>query len=106
MITNINLEFIIAITFLTNLVGTYIAKQYIEYRRPEQLRLVNTTVFNDKVELIENNLKLRGVKYSILKGYNERNVFHIYAYSKAESGIVYEILNKYNLKYITTENIG
>lgn len=105
MITIQSFEVVIGVTLVTNIIGVYLAKTYLELKRPERLRIINSTVRSDLTETIENSLRKRGIQYTLAVGLNDRYLFSIYAYTKAESGMVYEILNKHNLRYNSIDSL-
>lgn len=98
-------EFIIITTFLTNYIGVYFSKWYMEKRRKERLWTITATIRKDVVSKIELSLKKRSVKYAIIPAYNDRLLLNMFSYSKAESLLIKEILDKYKVPFAVTENL-
>lgn len=96
-ITQQNLIIIVVATYITNRLGVYLAKVIIDKRNPDKFWTINATLRTSHIE-IEKQLQKRGVKYVIVPALNDRFLASIYSYSKAESALIKEILDKYNIK--------
>lgn len=105
LITKQNFTVIVGITFISNLVGVYLAKIIVEKTKKERLWTITATVRGASKDFVENSLKFRGVQYTLIPCANDRYLFNIYSKSKGESLIVKEILGGSNAKYNIVENM-
>lgn len=93
----------IIVTFFANLIGVYLAKLLLDKTREERLWTIVATVKSDFVSEIEDQLRSRNIKYTMLPAKHERCLVHIYAYSKAESAMTKEIFENYQIKFSVSE---
>lgn len=95
----------IVVTFLSNLVGVYAAKFFLEATRKEKLWLYLATITSvEEQQKIETELKYRNVKFTLLTAENDRYFITIFSYSKAESAFIIELLKQYHIKYSVLES--
>lgn len=104
LITSQSFEIVVAVTFLTNIVGVYLAKLFMDKIKPVRLWLMISTVKTVDKDIVEKCLKQRDIKYTLIQAENERYQFMIYCYSKGETSMAKEILEKYKAKYTITEH--
>lgn len=100
-------SFIVAIivTFLANIVGVYAAKFFLEATKKEKLWLYLATITSEEEQQrVEQELKYRNIKFTLLTAENDRYFITIFSYSKAESAFIIEILRQYNIKYSVLES--
>ena len=100
-------SFIVAIivTFLANIVGVYAAKFFLEATKKEKLWLYLATITSEEEQQrVEEELKYRNIKFTLLTAENDRYFITIFSYSKAESAFIIEILRQYNIKYSVLES--
>lgn len=100
-------SFIVAIivTFLANIVGVYAAKFFLEATKKEKLWLYLATITSEEEQQrVEQELKYRNIKFTLLTAENDRYFITIFSYSKAESAFIIEILKQYNIKYSVIES--
>ena len=100
-------SFIVAIivTFLANIVGVYAAKFFLEATKKEKLWLYLATITSrEEQERVEQELKYRNIKFTLLTAENDRYFITIFSYSKAESAFIIEILKQFNIKYSVLES--
>lgn len=99
LITKQNIEVVILVTFFSNLIGVYIAKAILEKIRKTRLWVINATVKNELKAEVEAALLERNIQYTLVQAKNNRNFFSIFSYSKGESILIKEILDKYEIKH-------
>lgn len=104
MVTQQNFEVIIVVTFMTNLIGVYVAKLILEKTKKERIWTVTATLRPDTKDLVEGELLKRGVKFTLCPALNDRFLISIFSYSRGESTIVKEIMDKNQIKFTITEN--
>lgn len=100
-------SFIVAIlvTFLSNLIGVYAAKFFLEATKKEKLWLyLATMTTEDEQQKVEKELKYRNIQFTLLTAENNRYFITIFSYSKAESAFIIELLKQYHIKYSVLEN--
>lgn len=105
LITKQNFGVIVGITFISNLVGVYLAKVIVEKTKKEKLWTITATVRGANKDSLEHSLKFRGVQYTLIPCANDRYLFNMYSKSKGESLIIKELLGESNAKYNIVENI-
>lgn len=100
-------SFIVAIlvTFLSNLIGVYAAKFFLEATKKEKLWLyLATMTTEEEQQKVEKELKYRNIQFTLLTAENNRYFITIFSYSKAESAFIIELLRQYRIKYSVLEN--
>lgn len=104
MLTEQPFTVIITVTFLTNLIGVYIAKFIMDKARKEKLWIVTATIRSADQTNIEALLRLNHLGYTIIPAHNDRFVFNIFSYSKDQSSSIREILQTVHAPYTIIEN--
>lgn len=105
LITKQNFAVIVTITFLSNLIGVYLAKVIVEKTKKERLWTITATVRGINKNSLEQSLQFRGIQYTLIPCENDRYLFNIYSKSKGESLIIKEILGGHKSKYNIVENM-
>ena len=83
---------------------SYLAKLLMDKIKPVRLWLMISTVKTVDKDIVEKCLKQRDIKYTLIQAENERYQFMIYCYSKGETSMAKEILEKYKAKYTIAEH--
>lgn len=104
LITQQDFYLVIIVTFLSNFIGVYLAKLFLDKTRKERLWTISATAKDDRIDVVENALKQSNIQYTLVKGENHRNLFFAYAKSKEETDICKKIFDG-SAKYSATENI-
>lgn len=104
LITAQPFEVVITVTIITNLIGVYIGRLITDKRKPVKLWTITATLKEDVPADIEDSLKKRSIQYTLLSALNNRHLITIFAYTKAESALIKEILDAYNVPFAITEN--
>lgn len=104
LITTHDFETIIIVTFVSNLLGVYIAKVIMEKIKKERLWTITATLRGSNKNDVEESLRHRGVQYTLMPAVNDRYLINMYSKSKGESHIIREILENSNAKYNIVEN--
>lgn len=104
LITAQPFEVVITVTIITNLIGVYIGRLITDKRKPVKLWTITATLKEDVPADIEDNLKKRSIQYTLLPALNNRHLITIFAYTKAESALIKEILDAYNVPFAITES--
>lgn len=105
LITEQSFVVAIIVTFLANIVGVYAAKFFLEATKKEKLWLYLATITSEEEQQrVEEELKYRNIKFTLLTAENDRYFITIFSYSKAESAFIIEILKQYNIKYSVIES--
>lgn len=104
LLTQQPFEIIILTTLFTNMIGVYIAKWGMEKMQKERLWTVMATLRGHNRESVESSLQKRSIQYTLLPAENDRWLANIFCYSKAESAMVREILQKQTIKHTIVEN--
>lgn len=99
LISKHGLEVVIPITFITNYVGVYIGKTIMDKFKPVKLWTIQATLKDVDIEKIEKSLISRSIKFVIVPAINNRTILNIFAYTKAESALAIELLEKNEIPY-------
>ena len=92
------------ITFCCNVIGVYFVKWLEEKTRKDKLWKVEVTVPNEEVEsLLADCNKMNIEHYNYVDAYQYK-VFNFYCATQANSKMVKELLNNYNVKYFVSES--
>ena len=106
LITSQDMAIIMAITFLTNLLGVYIAKFILNKLSKDKLWIYNATLKGQKVGITEitEMLKVANIKY-VYNTIEENKLYtlQIFAPTQKQSLMIKEILNNYDIKFFATE---
>ena len=76
----------------------------LEKTKKEKIWTVTATLRPDTKDLVEGELLKRGVKFTLCPALNDRFLISIFSYSRGESTIVKEIMDKNQIKFTITEN--
>lgn len=95
---------IIIVTFLTNILGVYLAKYIVDITKKERLWVITCTIKNHIKDNIELELKKQHIGYTSINAEHSRYLLYIFAYSKEQSAISFKMLKQYNIPYSVTEN--
>lgn len=104
MLTQQPFDVIITTTLVTNMVGVYAAKWLLEKTKKERLWTVMATLRGENKDDIEQSLLRRGIQYTLVPAENDRWFANIFSHSKAESAMVREILQAYDIRHTIVEN--
>lgn len=104
LLTQQTFEVVVIVTFLTNLIGVYIAKLILEKSKKAKLWTITATLRSDDKDTVETELKRRGVQFTLCPALNDRFLIDIFSYSKGESTIVKEIMRNCGARFTITEN--
>lgn len=104
LLTQQPFEVIIVTTIVTNMIGVYAAKWLMEKTRKERLWTVMATLRSSNKDDVEELLKMRGIQYTLIPAENDRWFANIFSHSKAESALIREILQKWDIKHTIVEN--
>lgn len=104
LLTQQPFEVIIVTTMVTNMIGVYAAKWLMEKTRKERLWTVMATLRSSNKDDVEELLKMRGIQYTLIPAENDRWFANIFSHSKAESALIREILQKWDIKHTIVEN--
>lgn len=105
MITQQSFEIAIVVTFISNIIGVYVAKFVLEVTKKEKLWLYFATMTSQgEQEQVEKELRYRNIQFTLLTAENNRYFITIFSYSKAESAFIRELLKQQHIKYSILEN--
>lgn len=106
LITSQDMAIIMIVTFLTNLLGVYIAKFILNKLSKDKLWIYNATLKGQKVGIneITEMLKVANIKY-VYNTIEENKLYtlQIFAPTQKQSAMIKEILNNYDIKFFATE---
>lgn len=106
LITSQDMAIIMIVTFLTNLLGVYIAKFILNKLSKDKLWIYTATIKDKNVSIhtIIEMLKVANIKYlyNTIKE-NELYSLQIFAPTQKESKLIREILETYDVKFFATE---
>ena len=101
LLTEQSMVVVLAVTFLTNVLGVYIAMFILEKARKDVLWKIEVTVGNEVAE--ELHVRMTEVPHSYIE-VGKNTLFNFYCATQKESARVKEIVNEYNAKYFVAES--
>ena len=101
LLTEQSMVVVLAVTFLTNVLGVYIAMFILEKARKDVLWKIEVTVKNEFAE--ELHSKLADIPHSYIE-LGKNTLFNFYCATQAESAMVKYKVNKYNANYFVAES--
>lgn len=101
LLTEQSMVVVLAVTFLTNVSGVYIAMFILEKARKDVLWKIEVTVGNEVAE--ELHARMTEVPHSYIE-VGKNTLFNFYCATQKESARVKEIVNEYNAKYFVAES--
>lgn len=101
LLTEQPMVIVLAVTFLTNMIGVYLALYILEKTRKDVLWKVEVTVKNEVAEELHN--RMTDVPHSYIE-VGKNTLFNFYCDTQKESAKVKEIVKHYNAKYFVAES--
>ena len=101
-VSEINIWIKMGVTFVANLIGTYLSMLILDRLRKDKLWKIEVTVPTANSEEIHAQLKSIPHSYIILT--NKHTVVTFYCATSKESSMVKQLVNKYDAKYFVSEN--
>lgn len=101
LLTEQPMVIVLAVTFLTNMIGVYLALYILEKTRKDVLWKVEVTVQNEVAEELHN--RMTDVPHSYIE-VGKNTLFNFYCETQKESAKVKEIVKHYNAKYFVAES--
>lgn len=101
LLTEQPMAIVLAVTFLTNMIGVYLALYILEKTRKDVLWKVEVTVQNEVAEELHN--RMTDVPHSYIE-VGKNTLFNFYCETQKESAKVKEIVKHYNAKYFVAES--
>ena len=103
LLTEQNMVIVLAVTFLTNVIGVYIAMFILDKSKKEVLWKIEATVpYNEADKLIE-EAKALDVPFNYID-INKYYLFNFYSSTSKESSMIKRVLHQYNAKYFVAES--
>ena len=101
LLTEQPMVIVLAVTFLTNMIGVYLALYILEKTRKDVLWKVEVTVKNEVAEELHN--RMADVPHSYIE-VGKNTLFNFYCDTQKESAKVKEVVKHYNAKYFVAES--
>jgi uncharacterized protein YebE (UPF0316 family) len=101
LLTEQPMVIVLAVTFLTNMIGVYLALYILEKTRKDVLWKVEVTVQNEVAEELHN--RMTDVPHSYIE-VGKNTLFNFYCDTQKESAKVKEVVKHYNAKYFVAES--
>lgn len=103
LLTEQNMVIVLAVTFLTNVIGVYIAMFILDKSKKEVLWKIEATVpYNEADKLIE-EAKALDIPFNYID-INKYYLFNFYSSTSKESSAIKRVLYQYNAKYFVAES--
>jgi len=103
MITGQEMWLVLVVTFITNIIGVYVAMWIVKkFSKDKIWKITITTEFEDVKDWICEGLEKYNLGYSSIEiesGY----VIDAYSYTQNESLLIKEVISKHKVKYFVTE---
>ena len=101
-VSEINIWIKMGVTFIANLIGTYLSMLILDRLRKDKLWKIEVTVPTASTDEIHAQLKSIPHSYIVLT--NKHTVFTFYCATSKDSSKVKQLVNKYDAKYFVSEN--
>ena len=101
-VSEINIWIKMGVTFIANLIGTYLSMLILDRLRKDKLWKIEVTVPTANTDEIHAQLKSIPHSYIVLT--NKHTVFTFYCATSKDSSRVKQLVNKYDAKYFVSEN--
>lgn len=101
LMTGQDMFIVLAVTFITNIIGVYIAMFILDKSKKDVLWKIEVTVGSDVAEELHD--KMTDVPHSYI-AVGKNTLFNFYCATQKESARVKEIVNEYNAKYFVAES--
>ena len=101
-VSEINIWIKMGVTFIANLIGTYLSMLILDRLRKDKLWKIEVTVptaNNDEI-----HAQLKSIPHSYIVLTNKHTVFTFYCATSKDSSRVKQLVNKYDAKYFVSEN--
>ena len=101
-VSEINILIKMGVTFVANLIGTYLSMLILDRLRKDKLWKIEVTVptaNNDEI-----HAQLKSIPHSYIVLTNKHTVFTFYCATSKDSSMVKQLVNKYDAKYFVSEN--
>lgn len=90
---------------LTTYIGSWFTKMLVDVWMKKEKLWTIVAVINDKDALnVELALKQRSIQFTYVNAQNSKSIFTIFSYTRAESSLVQEILEKYSIRFSIQES--
>lgn len=100
-----NVWILVFVTMITNFIGVYISKLFLEKTEKVQLWRISASVKKEQYDNFTKDLGEKEIQYfSLLTNHNSRMACEIFSYSREESAIIKSIFDKYDVKYTVLIN--
>lgn len=104
LVTNQDMIIVLSVTFITNLIGVYLAKYMLEKLQKDKVWRISTTITDKTIlnEVIE-EIKARNIEFILTECKFNRHILDVFSVSQGESILIKEIIDKYKIKYTVIE---
>lgn len=90
---------------ITTYIGSWFAKMVVDvWMKKEKLWTIVAVIKNEDASKVEEALLQRSIQFTYTEAQNSRSIFTIFSYTKAESILVKEILDKYSIRFSIQES--
>lgn len=89
----------------TTYIGSWFAKMVVDvWMKKEKLWTIVAVIKNQDASKVEEALLQRSIQFTYTEAQNSRSIFTIFSYTRAESVLVKEILDKYSIRFSIQES--
>lgn len=90
---------------ITTYIGSWFAKMVVDvWMKKEKLWTIVAVIKNQDASKVEEALLQRSIQFTYTEAQNSRSIFTIFSYTRAESVLVKEILDKYSIRFSIQES--
>lgn len=97
----------VVVTFVSNLIGTYVGMSIMDHLRKDKLWKIEASVLSEYTTSIHNELNDKQVKHSYIENIGKYSIFNIYCETKEDSSIAKQVLKELtngSVKYFISES--
>ncbi len=102
-----NIVIKVIVTFVSNLIGTYVGMSIMDHLRKDKLWKIEASVLSEYTESIHTELNNKQVKHSYIEHIGKYSIFNIYCETKEDSSIAKKVLKDFtngSVKYFVSES--
>lgn len=87
-----------------NFVGVWVVKFFEEKARKDKIWKIECSVPAERVQIVKNWLKVRGLPFNYIENLGNYTIFNIYCYTQEDSIKVKGVVEHFRLKYFVSES--
>lgn len=104
LLTGQEMWVVLTTTFITNIIGVYVANFILDKFRKDKLWKIEATIPSGHTVEVDHSLSVGNIPHSYIKLSEKHTVFYCYCATQSDSAFVKKLLDIYNAKYFVSES--